>query len=679
MRNLSSRILSSLLFLFIGTLGFTQLKQSTLEQYIPQDGLSHPYLLFDQAGKAEMLKSAEENPELKAIYDRLIMEAYRFLKMPVLDEMPQGGDLSRFFAGSDYRRFVGIHNEAAVNLAFVYQLTGDKRYAAKAYQHAEMLCKLESWVYPFHEFPQIYDRVWPWGVEDDQVVFSYDLQSARIATHLALVYDWTYDAMDKGQRDRIRGALLEKAITRVRGNFEYHWWSSAARCNWSGICFSGAGIASLALLNEDPHLTDVIVPAYNGVSRMLDEIGPDGGWQEGRGYWAYGVGHSVWFMDAIRQLSGGTHNLFMHPRIKENPVDFALYTLPANFGDGRSGPVGSSWFINKLAGETGDQTAAWYSQEFIRQGATLYDLIWPKSSVEPVEPAIKSKQFRGIDWAVLRSSFKSTPSFTLASKAGLNDDPHHGHLDCGQFILDYNGVSVIKDLGGAKYDDFYFSAERWDYMEASSKGHNVIYVNGEEQISAKLKDQPWKEGVGGQIADFHTSEQKDGILMTGLQKAYPGEELSSWEREIVLYKPSLLVVADLVGSDKDAEIRSRIHPAGDVQVKQGYYVIESSEGPMAVVPYSNRELKIEAGRSGSITVNESADFEWVPHVDCVVNAASRQTISGYIIFPLSKEENVMEVLSTLDLDPSGSGAYDLSFELEQEKYQMSFNGKIMNK
>ncbi len=567
---------------------------------------------------------------------------------------------------------MGMHYGAALNLAFAYQMTGEEKYADKAFQHAEMLCRLESWVYPFHEFPQIYDRVWPWNVADDQVVFSYDLQSARIATHMALVYDWIYSAMDKDQRNRIRGALLEKAITRVRGNFEYHWWASAYRCNWSGICYSGAGIASLALLTEDPQLTDVVATAYNGVSGMLDEIGPDGGWQEGRGYWAYGVGNSMWFMDAVKQLSEEKYNLFQHARLKNNPADFPLYTLSANFGDGRSGPVGDSWFINKLVTETEDQTAAWYSEEFVRPGSSIYDLIWPKSAIRGVEPAVKSKYFSSIDWATMRSSFHNDASFTIACKAGLNDDPHHGHLDCGQFILTYKGDQFIKDHGSAKYDDFYFSTERWDYIEASSKGHNVIYVNGEEQFSAKLKDQPWKEGIGGNIDDLYTSDSIDYLSMTGLHNAYPGAEMSSWQREIILKKPSMVVVLDRVGSKKGAEIRSRLHPGGKLEVENRYFTIETSKGRVVVVPFSDNKVVIETGKHGSITVNDDIDFEWIPYVDCVVKADSEHTLSGYIMFPDDGSVMAEDIINSIKIARGKGEELNISFELAQKIYNVPF-------
>ncbi|MHB9029103.1 MAG: hypothetical protein ACYC9O_10060 [Candidatus Latescibacterota bacterium] len=132
-----------------------------------------------------------------------------------------------------------------------------------------------------HQFPIIYSRVWPWGADDDQANFGFDIESADTARMLAAVYDWLYPALSRRERDRIRGALLEKAVTRVRGNWEYHWWAASYRCNWAAVCYAGLGTASLALLTEDPQLADVIAAAYNGVSKTFDEIGADGDWQEG--------------------------------------------------------------------------------------------------------------------------------------------------------------------------------------------------------------------------------------------------------------------------------------------------------------------------------------------------------------------------------------------------------------
>jgi len=302
-------------------------------------------------------------------------------------------------------------------------------------------------------------------------------------------------------------------------------------------------------------------------------------------------------------------------------------------------------------------------------------LIYPKTDIEAIEPKIKSKHFRGINWAVQRSSFKKDNSFTLACKAGLNDDPHHGHLDCGQFILSYGGEYLIKDLGSAKYDDFYFSAERWDYIEASSKGHNVLFVNGEEQIPAKLKDQPWKEDVGGEIVDFSTSDTRDYVSMTGLQKAYPGVEMKLWQRQIILEKPSLAIVMDRVGAESGAEIRSRIHPGGEVEIYDSFYTIKSSGQQVVLVPFSDQKLRIENRKHGSITVNDNVDFEWVPYVDCVIDTKNSRCISGYVIFPYKGLEEAEHMISTLSIKKENNGDILLAFDIAGESYKELFPGE----
>ena len=135
-----------------GLTGFSQVDQQAMEKSIFLKGLEHPYLLFDEPGKQELLDAIEKSPVLTEIYDRQILEAFRSLKMPVDDDIPGEGDLSRYFSNNEMRRFMARHYDAALNLAFVYQLTGKEEYAQKAFLHAEILCRLESWVYPFHEF-----------------------------------------------------------------------------------------------------------------------------------------------------------------------------------------------------------------------------------------------------------------------------------------------------------------------------------------------------------------------------------------------------------------------------------------------------------------------------------------------------------------------------------------------
>ena len=110
------------------------------------------------------------------------------------------------------------------------------------------------------------------------------------AALLAVTYDWLYPALTKAQRDRIRGALLSNAVLLVRGNYDYHWWANAYRCNWCGICFGGFGVACLALLTENPELVD-------GIAELL------------RAAAAYAAGGMKALSDLSKRRHGGAQKL----------------------------------------------------------------------------------------------------------------------------------------------------------------------------------------------------------------------------------------------------------------------------------------------------------------------------------------------------------------------------------
>ncbi len=71
-------------------------------------------------------------------------------------------------------------------------------------------------------------------------------------------------------------------------------------------------------------MTDIVAESYNRINSMFDELGVDGGWQEGGSYWNYGVHTSSFFADALKRLTRGKHNLFKNKRLSENPVTFPL-------------------------------------------------------------------------------------------------------------------------------------------------------------------------------------------------------------------------------------------------------------------------------------------------------------------------------------------------------------------
>jgi hypothetical protein len=677
MNNKITGLLSLVMIVFLSS-GFTDLTKTDIDKTINKDKLKHPYLYFSEADKPAMLDRIKNDPESRNIMNQLLVKANMLINMPVERTIPIQGRNTRagwteYDIDGKYEKFYTSNQENAFTLAFVYQMTGDQKYADKAFEFADVFCDLPSWTRRAHEFPIIYSRIMPWNVPDDQVNFGFDHYNGDAGRIMAAVYDWLYPALSLAQRDRIRGALLEKVITRVRGNYEYHWWATAYRCNWCGVCNSGIGLAGLALLTEDPHLTDIVSESYNRINNMLNELDIDGGWQEGGGYWVYGVSTSAYFADALNRLTNNKYNLFENERLKSNPVNFPVYiSVPGkgslNFEDSGGGRMGTSHFINKLATETQSGMTAWYRNEFYNEGGDMFDIIWPRSAVKPVPPANSSIHFRTIDWWVMRSDFKNTENVLVAGKAGLNDDPHHGHLDIGHFIVNWRGDYFITDIGSGSYDEKYFDDARWDYPQASSIGHNVVFVNGEKQLSGKMRKQPYNYNIGGKVLKFSTSAKSDYVLMDPTN-AYPGVEMKGWRRHVTLEKPVISVVVDEVKSAPGSEIEVRFHPGVQAEVKGNYVLLTGKSGKMAVIPVVNQKFTIMEGKHATNPVNATRPFAWINYFGTIVKADNDNTLIATIILPVNDDNEAQQIVKSVSKAVDAKGSYTLSFTKGGKRYK----------
>jgi len=651
------------------------LTSTEIERVVARDRLVHPYLYFSEGDKPAIKERIGSDPAFGDVMKRLLAEANRLMYTPVNPDAPPRQRNPRFEVKYEYENYIQNNTTAAYTLAFVYQMTGDVKYARKSFEFIDAVCDQPTWVHMAHEFPVIYDRVWPRGAKDDQVVFHYSQWSDHLVFDIAAVYDWLYPALDRRERDRIRGALLEKAVLRVRGNYEYHWWAAAYRCNWCAVLNSSLGIASIALLTEDPQLVDVIAESYNRISKVFDEI-RTGGWQEGTSYMSYCVGEAFKFGDALKRVTGGKYDLYKHPNIPSATKTFLYCYFPPDrglhFGDSGSGVVGSYNLYNSIMLETGDPQAAWLHDNLGFQAPSdILGLLKPRSTVKPAVFPEPSIYFPGVNWVIMRSDFTDPEKVAIATKAGMNDDPHHGHLDQGHISIYWRGCEFICDNGSAGYDRRYFDNERFNYPLASSYGHNVVLVNGEQQLVAKRKNEPWKEGIGGKVVEFRPSSGRDYALLD-LTDAYPKQELKGWRRHIVLQKPVVTVVLDEVQSVRDAEIEARFHSEAAFELKKGFALLTADEGTMAVIPAVQGEYTLRPGKHAILMAQRDATFRWVPYFGTVTRAAGERTVIGTVILPVENEREASEIAGSVVLKTDRSGTLTLSFERGAESFTYVF-------
>ena len=669
-------LLSAVLVLFVVVPALADVTPGDIAQVLDKN-LTHPYLFFTNSEKSELLERIETDPECGAIMDRLIAEANRDLHTPVVMPLPRQLRDSRFDTSGKFLGVYSSYRRAAVRLAFVYQITGDERYAQKSFDFAEALCDMDTWVMRACQYAKAYPRVSPWNVPDEKLVFTFAIIASDTASDLSMVYDWLYPVLSKTQRDRIHGALLEKAIIQVRGNYDYHWWASAYRCNWCAWCNTGLGLAALTLIADDPRLSDVIAESYNRIGRTFDELGKDGGWQEGGPYWSQTMRMTTLFMDALKRLSDGKYDLFKHPKIAQQPVNFPLYiSIPpkyaaVDFADAHFHRIGTYRMYNKIALETGNSEAAWIIANHKYRSSDIFDIIWPKHTATPALPEKASIHFRTIDWVIMRSDFTDPDKVTVACKAGKNDDPHHGHLDIGQFAVYWKGKGYICDLGTAAYDEKYFDAEKYDTPQAASVGHNLIFVNGERQISGKLKDIPVDESVGGEVLEFRPGARRDYTLMDPTN-AYSKRELKKWRRHVILEKPEITVVVDEVKCDGGAEIEARFHSECKQVVRDGYTLLDGEDGDMALIPVVDGAYAFRPSRHAYLALQQKARHQWLPYNGTVLTAQSDKTVIGHVIVPVKDAREAEKIVKSVKRSTAQSGDFMLSFVKGGKRYRYDF-------
>lgn len=668
-------------FLFMLLSSFFARAETTstdIEKAIDKKDLVHPYLYFTAQERDSIKERVKTDPESRLIMDRLIAEGNQILNMPVEKELPREPKHPRYNWDNKYLEYYRSYCEYAAKLAFLYQMTGESKYAEKSYEISEVICDLDTWVIRAHMFNILYSRIKPKYVPDDQVNFNVDIYTTFFATYdMALVYDWLYNWFDTRQRDRIRGAILEKAITRVRGDWEYHWWATSYRCNWvytAGIL----GTASLSLLTEDPKLTDMVAEGFNRCWRAYDEIDIDGGWQEGTNYSVGSQECLMHFGEPLRRLTKGKYDLYSHPKMKSNPVSFKLYCLlppdkAVNFCDAvyETGDTRFPHIFNRMADLYNSGESSWYAKNVAGKGETMFDLIYPATKVKPELPSQASRHFRDIDWAVMRSDFTSTDKFVIACKAGLHNDPHHGHLDCGHFLLYWQGQSFIRDLGHGSYDEQYFDEVRWNYPQASSAGHNVVFVNGELQIPGKHRGQPLDETIGGKILDFRTSQGRDYTLMD-CTNAYPKKEMKGWRRHIILEKPNVTVVLDEVISAPGADIEARFFSECPQQDMGKFIFMRGSKGCMVQIPVSNSKLTIRPGKLADMPVTSDAVLTMIPYTGTVVKAQGTKSLIANVLLPAADENEAGKIARTVSIKNKNDGA-EISFIKDGKKYSYLFD------
>jgi hypothetical protein len=347
--------------------------------------------------------------------------------------------------------------------AGMYRLTGDVRYAQRAKKEMLAVAGFADWN-PSHF-----------------------LDVAEMTNACGIGYDWIYSQLSPGDRQTIRTAIIEKGLKPGLEAYRKKAFWTDCNMNWGQVCGGGLTCGALAIADEEPALAKQILQlTCKTLAKPMAEFAPDGGWDEGPGYWNYATEYNVFYLAAIDTALGTDFGLSEDSGFSETALFHMHMTGPigkvfnfADAGDGMEAAPQMFWLARQF---NRPEFAAWERFNSAKRMSIFHllwfdaDGQWPPKSELPLAAV-----FTRTNVGAMRSSWTDRNAWYVGFKGGDNA-ANHSHLDLGSFVLDAMGQRWAVDLGPDDYNlPGYFGKQRYSYYRLSTRGHNTITVDGANQ------------------------------------------------------------------------------------------------------------------------------------------------------------------------------------------------------
>jgi len=353
-----------------------------------------------------------------------------------------------------------------LDLLIAHHIDADAAYRDRAIEELKGLARWTTWLDPCHEGPA-------------------DLCTGEAAVTAIVGLDWLWEDLGEADRNEVKLAIAEKALgPYLQGVRQEAFWYNCYH-NWNAVVNGGCGLAALALADEDAAAEEALALARSGLKHYFDAVGHEGGWDEGTGYWAYGMRYALLFgLGLCRVLDD--QSVFHHRGLDRTGL-FPVYFTPnghaASFGDAAGVPVHGAFYL--LSRQYGLREMTWWldTYAFHRDisatgwsAAGLALLLRPSRGRPAPAPHLKTvKVFDDVGWAAMADRWPR-PQMYAALKTG-DLAANHSHRDMNAIQLQVGGEMLLVDLGNPPYSREYFSQRRGGFREVQACGHNTITIS----------------------------------------------------------------------------------------------------------------------------------------------------------------------------------------------------------
>ncbi len=460
----------------------------------------------------------------------------------------------------------------------------------------------------------LYDpEVWPDWIDQAHTHFDFkaDLRTGMLSQAVGLTYDWLASSLTADERVWVIEGLDRRGIQPYLESLAMNPWWAHDRNNWMTCIVGGLGIAGMALDGEHPDARRLIDLAVEKMESYLSCYGAEGDFNESVGY-AGANRLPVAFFQAHRYWSGGKQN-----RLAETPFpEMCRWVMHTTLPPGRVVSVGdchpnapvTTGYVAPVASANQDGILQWFYHQYQASSddsyqLVSYDALLPEISPEGKVPPYKSFPAHG-RLIVSRSDW-SAQSIACVVHAKAGREENHEHNDVGQLCVDGFGERLIIDPGSPSgYPADFFEQVRWEYYNASIRGHNVLMFDGEEQRSPQSKRGQFKEveSLSGHVVAENYIPGVGAAWKMDLSPAYhTGQQVT---RTVLHLYPGYVLVLDEAVLAKAQNISLRWHTCDKaVPDETGNFVVRGQKAILAglvtrldfgAINYGRREQQYHA-------------------------------------------------------------------------------------
>ena len=422
----------------------------------------HPRLWFPKSAEAGLHQRLAKDPLAAELHKTLLRQAEKMLTARTcIYQIPDG---RRLLMESRLALSQILHT------AWAWRCTGDERFRQRCIKELEAACSLKDWN-PSHF-----------------------LDTAEMASAVAIGYDWLYPSLTHQQREMCERAILEKALKPAQSGYEKRAFWTQPKNNWAQVCGGGIALAAAAIAEVEPALAESLFEkGANLVNACHAFYQPDGMYPEGPAYWQYGTNYHVMFLagaeqlgraipadpvlkkagDAIMHLNGSSGQTFNFAdgNPKSEPLSPAQAWIATQYQDATQAQRFRDLLSDALAAGKGNVPSARYGPL-----AVLWLPPAPAKIKHPTAAVFRGEQ----SMALFRTAWTKQAPW-LAIKGGTAA-ANHGHMDVGTFTYDAHGIRWIHDPGMENYNlPAYFGAKRWTYFRLQNRSHSTLEIAGKLQ------------------------------------------------------------------------------------------------------------------------------------------------------------------------------------------------------